>query len=190
VTSAADLLAAKRLKALGIKMPLTCVRAARAAKLPLADAAALLMMETFGGKNVFGHDPTIFIGGAVTRQRYAAYKAERKRTGEMQGVGPTQLTWYGYQDAADKIGGCDKPYPNMVTGFGILRAHLRSLGNVKGFAAYNGSGPAAQAYGVRANALRVKFAAALKPKPAPKPKKRRRQPAQLVEEVGHRRHRL
>jgi hypothetical protein len=86
------------------------------------------MQETGGGKNEWGHDPTIFIGGGtfgqpVTEESYAAYKVERDATGKSQGVGPTQLTFRGYQDQADALGGCWRPANNLVVGFGIIAGY-------------------------------------------------------------------
>jgi hypothetical protein len=86
------------------------------------------MQESGGGKNEWGHDPTIFIGGGdfgqpVTEESYTAYKALRDSTGQSQGVGPCQLTWKGYQDQADALGGCWRPLPNMVVGFGIIAGY-------------------------------------------------------------------
>ena len=65
----------------------------------------------------------------------------------MQGVGPTQLTWYAFQDQADALGGAWKPYPNMVVGFRHLKTLINQMGKEHGAAAYNGTGPAADAYG-------------------------------------------
>jgi hypothetical protein len=100
---------------------MTAAIAATRAGLGYAAACALLVQETGGGRNVYGHDPTIFIGaGEVTEANYAEYKALRDSTGKFQGVGPTQLTWKGYQDQADALGGCWKPLINMLVGFGII----------------------------------------------------------------------
>lgn len=120
-------------------------------KLPLSYALALVEKET-GGRNVFGHDPTGGIpakwrGSRVTYAKYKAYKIRRRAGRGMQGVGPTQLTWYEFQDDADRIGGCHKPYPNMVVGFRLLRNLTAAHGKQRGAAAYNGTGPAADAYG-------------------------------------------
>ena len=53
-------------------------RRGRRTGLRLAMACALLEKESSGGRNVFGHDPSIFAGaGEVTRDRYAAYKRAR-----------------------------------------------------------------------------------------------------------------
>ena len=62
----------ERLRAAGLVAPRTTVREAERAGLPLALACALLEKESSGGRNVFGHDPTIFAGaGKVTRANYA-----------------------------------------------------------------------------------------------------------------------
>lgn len=118
-------------------------------KLPISYALALIEKES-GGRNVFGHDAVrnpAPKGGRVTARNYAVYKAARKRGLGMQGVGPTQLTWYAFQDQADAIGGCWKPYPNMCVGFALLGSHIKRLGKEHGAAAYNGTGDAAEAYG-------------------------------------------
>jgi hypothetical protein len=127
--------------------------ACKTSGLPLSYGLALVEMES-GFKNVFGHDPTRSIpsrwyGTRVTLAKYVYYRARRRLGYGMQGVGPVQLTWYEFQDQADRIGGCRKPYPNMVTGFRILRSHINRLGKEKGAAAYNGTGDAAEDYGRR-----------------------------------------
>jgi len=123
-------------------------RATREANIPLYVGCAFLAQETGGGRNVFGSDPTVFAGaGQVTKSKYLAYKDVRRRTGEMQGVGPMQLTWPTYQDAADRLGGAWKPYPNMLVGFRHLAALHRASGSWTAAAhEYNGGGPAADAY--------------------------------------------
>lgn len=144
--SARDLLLVSKLRQGGIKIPARALIAARRAKLPLSLACAILMQESGGGANVFGHDPTIFAGaGDVTKKKYLAYKAQRGTT-KMQGVGPCQLTWWELQDQADERGGCWKPLVNMQIGFERLAANVRAHGLHDGIRAYNGSGPAAEAY--------------------------------------------
>lgn len=133
----------------GIKYPTWTQRAAREAGLPLSIACALLEQESGGGHNVFGHDPVRgdqIRGGKVTREKYRKYKRLRKAGYGMQGVGPMQLTWYEFQDRADRIGGCWKPYPNMKVGFSIAADLIKRKGRVRGLAAYNGSGFAAWRY--------------------------------------------
>ncbi len=139
----------ERLRAAGLVAPRTTVREAERAGLPLALACALLEKESSGGRNVFGHDPTIFAGaGKVTRANYADYKRRRIASGNrlMQGVGPCQLTWWELQDAADAEGGCWHPEINMRVGFRHLATLVGRYGRSDGARRYNGSGAAAEAY--------------------------------------------
>lgn len=117
-------------------------------KLPLSYALALVEKES-AFKNVFGHDAVRnpIKGGKVTRTRYIAYVAYRKRGWGCQGVGPCQLTYYSFQDDADRFGGCWRPYPNMVVGFRLLKTLINQHGKQAGASAYNGTGVAADAYG-------------------------------------------
>lgn len=128
-----------------------------------ATAIAILWQES-GGKNVWGHDPTIFIGGFdrknnrywtiprwkgyVNEAGYREYKRQRRADGSggRQGVGPLQLTWHTTQDAADRKGGCWKPRINIRTGFEILDAQVKAHGLRDGLRRYNGSGPNAERY--------------------------------------------
>lgn len=152
----------------GIQHPALVEEYAKRTGLPYSVACALLLMESYGGKNIFGADPTSSIpnawkNGKVTWLRYRYYKARRRRYGA-QGVGPCQLTGPGLQDAADAKGGCHKFRPNILIGFGFLHANIVGAGhNLQlGFQRYNGSGPAAVAYGHRALALSRKIHAAMK----------------------------
>jgi Putative peptidoglycan binding domain len=169
--SAVDVLTAH-----GIQRAADVVAVAAAARLELAAAATLLEKESGGGHNVWGHDPVptgghYVKGTEVTKPAYLAYKIDRARLGS-QGVGPTQLTWRGFQDLADRRGGCWDWRVNCAVGFEILAEHVRSVGLHDGFRAYNGSGPAAQAY---ADDAQEKLAvwrsrlAALPPAPTPAP---------------------
>ena len=110
----------QRLQAGGIKAPEMAIAESRRAGLDLAYACALLQKESGGGANVFGHDrdrsgryifPARDGAVAVTEELYREYKRRRGPTGKggMQGVGPTQLTWWEFQDEADREGGCWKP---------------------------------------------------------------------------------
>lgn len=122
---------------------------ARRANIPLSLACSMLVQETGGGHNVFGHDavkPGQVWGGNVTKQKYKKYKKLRKAGYGMQGVGPMQLTWYTLQDQADALGGCWKPKWNLRVGFEHLRGLIDSYGKFSGVRAYNGSGSAATAY--------------------------------------------
>ena len=156
-----------RMRGLGMRMPVRTYLAARATGLSLPLGCAVLMQETGGGINEFGHDPTIFVGaGTVTKAKYLAYRAERDRTGKCQGVGPMQLTSKGYQDAADTDGGCWRPLVNIRQGFAVLAANIRRDGLHDGVRAYNGSGPAAEQYAYRVIARAEGYAQRLR-LPAP-----------------------
>ena len=136
----------------GIVYPRTTLRLARrvnheTSKMPLARACALLDQESAGGHNVFGHDPVqSIVGGRVTRARYLYYKARRKAGLGMQGVGGLQLTWYEFQDDADRRGGCWRANISMYVGLSIAANLIRAKGYLAGIAAYNGSGSVAQHY--------------------------------------------
>jgi hypothetical protein len=160
----------EQLRGLGILIPVECLAAAREAKLPLHLAASLLVQESGGGRNVYGHDPTIFVGGPggglpneVTEANYREYLRLRGEKGEggMQGVGPCQLTWWSYQDEADELGGCWDPLANMKVGFKRLADNIRRYGLQPGVKAYNGSGAKADAYATevlaRADAFKAKL---------------------------------
>jgi Putative peptidoglycan binding domain len=139
----------ERLRAEGVLRPQAVVEEAKRAGLRLPLACALLEKESGGGRNVFGHDPTIFVGaGEVTRAKYREYKKRRVASGntQMQGVGPCQLTWWEFQDTADREGGCWRPEVNMRVGFRHLVALINQHGEADGARRYNGSGAAAEAY--------------------------------------------
>ncbi len=139
----------ERLQAGGIVHPKATVAEAQRAGLRLAIACAMLEKETAGGHNVFGHDPTIFVGaGKVTKAKYQAYKQRRVASGNksMQGVGPCQLTWYEFQDEADREGGCWRPEINIRIGFRHLAANIKLHGEAEGAKRYNGTGKAAELY--------------------------------------------
>jgi len=128
------------------------VELAAAAGLELAAAATLLEKESGGGHNVWGHDNVStgghYVKGAEVKEpAYRNYKADRDR-GRIgaQGVGPTQLTFRGFQNRADARGGCFDWRVNCAVGFEILAEHIKAKGVHDGFRAYNGSGPAAESY--------------------------------------------
>ena len=147
----------ERLRAGGIVSPKMCVAEAARVGLPLEYAAALLEKESGGGHNVFGHDrdrsgkyifPARDGTVKVTKELYLEYKRRRQASGNkvMQGVGPCQLTWYSFQDDADKEGGCWNPQINMRVGFRRLANLIKDKGEAVGARMYNGSGPAAEQY--------------------------------------------
>jgi cell wall-associated NlpC family hydrolase len=134
----------------GIVYPTITLSESRNAGLPLVCACAVLEQESSGGHNEFGHDGGAsgnpIQGGPVTKQRYLEYKRYRDMGYLANGVGPMQLTWQGFQDQADRLGGCWQPDVNMRVGFSVLRANIRRDGMWAGYKAYNGTGPAADAY--------------------------------------------
>jgi hypothetical protein len=144
--------AASSLAAWGILRAPEVVELAAAVGLSLPAAATLLEKESGGGRNVWGSDPVptggaYAKGGAVTRENYQAYRRHLAGgTAGAQGVGPCQLTWRGYQDAADRIGGCWDWRCNVRVGFETLRDLQRQHGVRQGFRRYNGSGPMAEKY--------------------------------------------
>jgi transglycosylase-like protein with SLT domain len=139
-------------------------RAASVEGVPLPWLCAILMLESSGGLNVWGHDPTIWVGaGPVTQAGYKAYAAVRDRTEECQGCGPMQLTDAGLQRQADAAGGCWEPEHNIAVGAHFLAGLAKQHGGwgAATAAAYNGGGPLAEQYGQRAAALEEHFAALL-----------------------------
>lgn len=122
----------------GILIPGAAWRAHVDQGVPFYVLCAFLMQESGGGRNVYGHDvdasgyPRPFWGhGLVTEANYQAYLRERdlgvreprfvhlgRRS---QGVGPMQLTFWAYQDAADAAGGCWNPRVNVSTAASIIR---------------------------------------------------------------------
>lgn len=140
-----------RLRRNGIANPIYTIREAKRAGLPLDIACAMLGQESAGGHNVWGHDPVppgFPVGGTVTKRGYLDYKQRRVQGGNrhMQGCGPTQLTYFSYQDRADSYGGCWHPRYNLRVGFSLLRDLIHRYGLHAGIADYNGSGSRAQAY--------------------------------------------
>ncbi|HEX2410274.1 MAG TPA: peptidoglycan-binding protein [Solirubrobacteraceae bacterium] len=195
----ADAKLIQRLRAGGIDAPETAIAEARNAGLDLAFACALLEKESGGGANVFGHDRDrnrnyIFPARdgvvPVTEELYREYKRRRKASGNtmMQGVGPTQLTWWEFQDEADREGGCWKPAVNMRVGFRRLASLMRAHGEADGARRYNGSGDAAVAYSadLRAKARAWNARLAGVPMPAPPQLLRRGDEGKRVEQVTKR----
>lgn len=143
-----DLRLARKLKSAGFQNSLRTIYEARRANLPLSYALAFLEKESAKGQNVFGHDPVRnpVKGGRVSKSRYLAYKRYRNAGLGAQGVGPMQLTYPGFQEEADRMGGCWKPKYNMRVGFRHAAGLVKQYGKFKGAAHYNGSGPRAEAY--------------------------------------------
>lgn len=79
----------------------------------------------------------------------------------MQGVGPMQLTYYTFQDDADRLGGAWRLMPNMRVGFRTVLDNIRRQGLRGGIAAYNGTDPDAQRYATSVLSLERRWAKAL-----------------------------
>ena len=145
-----------KLKEHGLKYPRMTLEEARAVGIPLSFALAFLQQESSGrdadgrskfGLNLVGNDAVRNIrGGFVTEARYREYLRKRRAGMGMQGIGPLQLTWWEFQDAADRMGGCWKPRFNMRFGFGLAKSLIKKHGRDAGVARYNGTGAAAQQY--------------------------------------------
>jgi hypothetical protein len=137
--------AADSLAAWGIVNAAQVVAIAGAVGLDLAVACTILEKESGGGQNVWGHDGvdpggTYVKGAPVTQADYLAYRGKLKAgLIKAQGVGPCQLTWSGYQEAADKLAGCWDWHSNCTVGFQAIRDLQRSKGIRGGFIAYNGA---------------------------------------------------
>lgn len=124
----------------GMRNTLTALDEGR--KAGLSDSLSLALSEQESrGFNIFGHDDSIFRGaGRVTKEKYRQYKRARLLSGNrrMQGVGPLQLTWWEYQDEADRLGGAWKPRYNFRVGYRLLAKLIKQHGLRKALAVYNG----------------------------------------------------
>jgi hypothetical protein len=158
MTEKADERYAAIAKSHGLQNSLRALWEAREVGISPSLALAMLEQESMG-KNLWGHDPTIFIGGrdtrngkswgpVVNRKAYEEYRRQRRASGNrlMQGVGPLQLTWWEFQDGADKLGGAWLPKYNLRYGYGRLAKLIEEHGIWDGVRRYNGSGPNAEAY--------------------------------------------
>lgn len=145
-----DLALARTAKKHGANYSLRIIQQARKSGIPISLAFALIEQES-GFRNVFGHDATSSIpdswkGTIVTKKKYLEYKKHRELGRGMQGVGPAQLTWWAYQDEADKRGGAWIPKHNISFAFDHLAALIKNRGTHDGLKAYNGTGFAAERY--------------------------------------------
>jgi hypothetical protein len=142
----------------GFKRPYLMMAAARKADILPATAAALIAMETSDGSMIFGcdHGP----GKAFCHERVTKVKVQALLASPFaNGVGATQLTFKPFVQEADAAGGAHLYYPNVLTGFRILRRHFdASGGNLRtAFRKYNGSGDDAEEYADEAMAKRKEY---------------------------------
>lgn len=148
-----------------VRYGLRIIQEARKAGVPTALALALVEQES-GFRNVWGGDPAPNGGTTgwrlrpVKRADYLAYRQRRgpRGHGGMQGVGPAQLTWYSYQDEADREGGAWTVTANLRVGFRVLARNVKTHGLRAGVRSYNGSGPAAERYATEVLAKYDKWA--------------------------------
>lgn len=146
-----------RLKRAGVRSPKLVIDEAKRANLPLHYALAMLEKETgVPQQNIFGcdHGPgRAFCHEKVTKARVEALI----RSNYANGVGWTQLTYKPFVVKAQVLGGAHLPKYQMRVGFQVLKDNISRLGVQQGFRAYNGSGPAAEAYGRDAVAKAAKW---------------------------------
>lgn len=136
----------RRIKSLGGDYGTRIAMEADRQNIPVSVLTAVVEQET-GFRNVFGHDkkvngstsgiPKRWAGTEVTKNKYRWYKLGRRFRGN-QGVGPMQLTFPGYQDEADRDGGCWDTAVNIATGANVLKALYDSHGTwAAAYAVYN-----------------------------------------------------
>jgi hypothetical protein len=121
------------------------IREAHASGLELSLVCALIEHES-GFRNVYGHDPVPNPIKSppnglreVTEENYRLYLRHRRNKEGMQGVGPTQLTWFEFQDEADAAGGCWKPEVNIKIGCRVVARERARLGSTRqALRVYNG----------------------------------------------------
>jgi hypothetical protein len=138
-----DAALAAAIRAHGGRYEQIIVREARRSKLPVALVCAMVEQES-SFRNVFGHDKVANpikspVGGtlAVTHERYLGYLHHRRLNQGCQGVGPMQLTDASLQDAADALGGCWRPGPNIREGCAHVAGMIRAHGKQAGIQGYN-----------------------------------------------------
>lgn len=142
-----NMVLAWRARRAGAKHSLRIIWEARAAGIPVSLAFALVEQES-GFRNVFGHDlGGLFPGQPVTRRRVKALLEHVRAGGGSNGVGLTQLTYPPFIRQAEACGGAHCPKYQLRVGFGVMRNLLREHDRKRdAYAAYNGTGRAAELY--------------------------------------------
>lgn len=98
-----------------------------------------LVEQESGGDNIFGHDQGgLFPGEWVTAHKVKALIAHVEAGGVSNGVGLTQLTYIGYIQEAEKLGGAHVPRNQCRVGFQAIKDILDRYGE-EGLWRYNGS---------------------------------------------------
>jgi hypothetical protein len=149
---------ARRLKQEGFEHPYLMVAAAKEADIQPATAAALIAMETGDGRMIFGcdHGP----GQAFCHENVTKTKVQLLLASPLaNGVGAAQLTFKPFVEEANAAGGAHRYYPNVLTGFRILRRNFDANGgNLRtAYRMFNGSGDAAEEYADKAMAKREEY---------------------------------
>lgn len=139
---------ALRARAHGARYARTIADEAARAGIPYAVAFASVEQES-AFRNVFGHDPGgLFPGEKVTGARVAALLSHVAAGGVSNGVGFSQLTYPPFIRQAHQMrGGAARVRNQIRVGFRLLADLHRQHGSWhEAFRAYNGAGPAAEAY--------------------------------------------
>jgi hypothetical protein len=146
----------------GIVDPAAALAAALYSATDFSVVCTSLLMESYGGRNMWGGDPggyalpSDLFEHDVTPHDFLDIYWPRASAGDTpNGCGGGQLTSYGLQLAAQKVGGCYLDGPNYKVAAIFMRQLLQETGdNVQlAYQHYNGSGPAAENYGYKALAI-------------------------------------
>jgi hypothetical protein len=145
-----------KLKRHRVRKPRVVIAEAERANLRLPDALAMLEQETgIPQRNIFGCD--YGPGKAFCHERVTKGKVATLLAGPLSnGIGWTQITYKPLIPAALRSK-MHRPRYQMRVGFGVLANNIRQYGQREGHARYNGSGPAAEAYGDHAVDLAHKW---------------------------------
>ena len=88
-----------------------------------------------GFRGIYGHDAVrnrAPKGRPVTRRNYqTVYLPDRKNGLGMQGVREFQLTWWEFQDRADRLGGCWQARWNIAVGLQVLGKAIKKHGKAR-----------------------------------------------------------
>lgn len=153
---------ADALAAAGIGYSATVLQACADHQVPPELVCVLLVKETGGGRNIYGHDQRDGVLAypyaprgvdvEVTEANYAEYLAAVAAGGLRNGVGPLQLTHWSLQQRADELGGCWDPACSIPAGVEHFARLLRAYGLPGAFERWRGVGPGA-AYAEHAMSL-------------------------------------
>ncbi len=131
------------------------------ARCPAEVLAAVLEMETSGGRNIYGHDAGACMSFRhpwrdveVTKENYTnEYLPCIRAGGKRNGVGPMQLTWGPFQEEADARGGCWDPKVSTLLGAEILGGYLKVNSVRDSFSIYNTGKSGSSGYATKAMPL-------------------------------------